>query len=117
MTIVCFKDILLGLARKPVSVRRLVCSLQHSTYLHPQSVKSEDTANQQSKKKTDDESVGGNTAGGQNGYVKTKDRCRHVTGAGVSEIGMPIVPVPSQTTKFPPNSCDKARNSHRTVVT
>ena len=32
--------------------------------------------------------IQGNTAGGQNGYVKTKNRCGDVTGAGVSEIGI-----------------------------
>ena len=82
------------------------CSKKHSTYLHPQSVNLDDADEKQSENKKEEVQASGNTVDSQNGYVKTKDRCYGVTGAGASEIGMPIVPVKV-----------KSRSSKRTVVT
>ena len=82
------------------------CSKKHSTYLHPQSANPDDADDRQSENKKEEDQDSDNSVGSRNGYVKTKDRCYGVTGAGTSEIGMPIVPVKV-----------KSRSSNRTVVT
>ena len=75
------------------------CSKKHTTYLHSQNGNLDDADERLSENKKDDQDS-------QNGYVKTKYRCYGVTGAGASEIRMPIVPVKV-----------KSRSSNRTVVT
>ena len=83
------------------------CLLKHSTYLHPKTADPDVIPNKQRSQvekvqETKDRASGGS----QNGYVKTKARCNDVTGAGISEVGMPIVPVKV-----------RARGSNRTILT
>ena len=91
---------------KPSFCKVTGCTKKHSTYLHPQSVNLDDADERQLENRREEDQESGNSVDSQKGYVKTKDRCYGVTGAGASEIGMPIVPVKV-----------KSRSSNRTVVT
>ncbi|XP_028404804.1 uncharacterized protein LOC114527371 [Dendronephthya gigantea] len=84
------------------------CQSKHSTYLHPLNTKPDEEDKLRSKrpKNPDHEESDINKITGHNGFVNSEDALSDVNGAGVSQIGLAIVPVKV-----------KSKNSNRTALT
>jgi len=71
------------------------CRTKHSTFLHPKAPDHNNgnlPPNQNRVNEVDGSTAGNNNGNAQNGYVNGDSRCA-LTGAGVSTVGLPIVPV------------------------